>query len=468
MSLQVIGFALVVLSMVLMLGKWIRVKSPLLQRLFLPSSLIGGFLALFLGPEVLGRFFSSEGSTSYGLFTEDMMDVWSQLPGLLINVVFATLFIGFVLPKLSEIWRVGGPQISLGYVMTWAQYAVGMLLAMTILVPVFGMSPAAGALIEISFVGGHGTAAGLQDSFISLGFEEGYDLALGLATVGLLSGVIIGIIMLNIAARRGKLSTLSHPDELSFEQQSGIIDEENRQSSGKQTTSSVSIEPLAFHLGLVAIAIFIGYWLLEGLLWVEQVTWYAASGIELIAHVPLFPFAMIGGIILQLFMSRFDKRSMVDRETVLRIQNTALDFLIISALATLSLSVIGANIWEFIILAVAGILINVVLFLYLAPKMIPNHWFERGIGDYGQSMGVAATGIMLMKIVDPKQETPAMKAFGYKQVFFEPMVGGGLVTAAAMPFIIQFGLMPALIGVTVLMILFWILGVFYFGKQKSA
>ncbi|WP_307190048.1 hypothetical protein [Geomicrobium sp. JCM 19038] len=73
-----------------------------------------------------------------------------------------------------------------------------------------------------------------------------------------------------------------------------------------------------------------------------------------------------------------------------------------------------------------------------------------------------------MKIVDPKQETPAMKAFGYKQVFFEPMVGGGLVTAAAMPFIIQFGLMPSFIGVTVLMILFWILGVFYFGKQKSA
>lgn len=122
---------------------------------------------------------------------------------------------------------------------------------------------------------------------------------------------------------------------------------------------------------------------------------------------------------------------------------------------------------EFIILAVVGVVLNVVMFLYLAPRMIPHYWFERGMGDFGQSMGVAATGIMLMKIVDPEQKTPAMKAFGYKQILFEPMVGGGLVTAAAMPIIIQFGAVPALIVATVLMIGFWLLGVLYFGKNKQ-
>lgn len=38
-----------------------------------------------------------------------------------------------------------------------------------------------GGLIEIGFEGGHGTAAGMADTFADLGFEEGADLALGLA-----------------------------------------------------------------------------------------------------------------------------------------------------------------------------------------------------------------------------------------------------------------------------------------------
>ncbi|WP_353626197.1 hypothetical protein [Bacillus sp. JCM 19041] len=99
--------------------------------------------------------------------------------------------------------------------------------------------------------------------------------------------------------------------------------------------------------------------------------------------------------------------------------------------------------------------------------MIPKYWFERGIGDFGQSTGVAATGIMLMRIVDPENKSPAMTAYGYKQILFEPMVGGGLITAVAIPFIIQFGSIPVLIVSTILLIGFWCLGVFYFGKKKE-
>ncbi|GAF20699.1 sodium/glutamate symporter [Bacillus sp. JCM 19047] len=118
--------------------------------------------------------------------------------------------------------------------------------------------------------------------------------------------------------------------------------------------------------------------------------------------------AMIGGIILQVFLAKFDKRKLVDRKTISRIQGLALDLLIISAIASLSLTVIGDHIVPFILLALAGIISNIVFFLWLGPKMIPTYWFERGIGDFGQGMGVAATGIMLMRIVDPENKTPAL------------------------------------------------------------
>ena len=61
---------------------------------------------------------------------------------------------------------------------------VGIALTALVLVPVFSISPLSGALIEISFEGGPGTAAGLEPLFEELGFSEGADLAIGL-TCGL-------------------------------------------------------------------------------------------------------------------------------------------------------------------------------------------------------------------------------------------------------------------------------------------
>ena len=54
-------------------------------------------------------------------------------------------------------------------------------------------------------------------------------------------------------------------------------------------------------------------------------------------------------------------------------------------------------------------------------------------------MGVTATGLLLMRVADPDNQTPALESFGYKQLMFELFVGGGLFTAAAVPLIFQFG-----------------------------
>lgn len=118
MSVEQIGFALLYLGLFLLIGKWVRMHSTWMQNLFLPASVIGGFLALLLGPEVLGRIVSNftgeESFLAMGILTPEIMEVWSALPGLLINVVFATLFIGTVLPNLKRIWDVGGPELAFG------------------------------------------------------------------------------------------------------------------------------------------------------------------------------------------------------------------------------------------------------------------------------------------------------------------------------------------------------------------
>lgn len=96
------------------------------------------------------------------------------------------------------------------------------------------------------------------------------------------------------------------------------------------------------------------------------------------------------------------------------------------------------------------------VFLALAPRLIPDHWFERGLGDFSQSMGVTATGILLIRMVDPKNRSGAFESFAYKQLLIEPIVRGGLFTSAAPVLIVQWGPWGVL-GLTSGLLLFWLI-----------
>ena len=471
MNADVIGFSILIIGVGLVLAKWIRLKFAIFSKFFLPSSVIAGFMFLLLGPEVLGRIFGRfEGveSLNYGVFTEHVHTVFASMPGLLINVIFASLFLGKTIPNLKRIWMTAGPQVSFGQTVAWGQYVFGLLVTLLLLVPIFNANPMVGALIEISFEGGHGTAAGLADTFVELGFEEGADLALGLATVGVVGGVIFGVILINWGVRKQKTKYLQDPKAFDETQLRGVVDIEDRQSSGFLTVSPQSIEPLALHLGFIGIAVLLGKLILEGLILVENATWARDGGTQIIAYMPLFPLAMLGGVIVQLFMMKFDKHHLIDRDMINRLQGLALDFLIVSAIATLSLQVIGQNIGTFLILALVGIGWNIFAFIVLARRMIPKNWFERGIGDFGQSMGMTAAGLMLIRIVDANADTKALEAFGYKQLLFEPFVGGGIMTAISVPLIFNFGALAVLIFVFVVMIGWMLLGLLYFGKKDAS
>ncbi|MFD1030266.1 sodium/glutamate symporter [Metaplanococcus flavidus] len=469
MSAEMVGFSILLIGILLLIGKWIRVSFFVFQKYFLPSSIIAGFIGLLLGPEVLGAlvgvFTDGSAAVSNGLFPEAVLESWSTFPGLLISVIFASLFLGKKIPKIKDIWLLAGPQVSFGQTIAWGQYVFGILLTLFILTPFFGINPMAGALIEIGFEGGHGTSAGLANTFQELGFSEGADLAIGLATVGVVSGVVFGIILINWAVKREKAVVLKDPNDLPENKLRGITEPEERPIAGKMTTEPESIEPLALHVAVLGVAILIGKLLLEGLIYLESVTWGAWTDTEVLSYMPLFPLAMIGGVLLQKVFDRYDKYKLVNRKMVLRIQGLALDFLIVSAVATLSLTVIGDNLFPFILLALTGIAWNTIAFVFLANRMIPEYWFERGIGDYGQSMGMTAAGLMLIRIADSKDDSKALEAFGYKQLMFEPVVGGGLFTAASLPLISQFGPVPVLIFCSALMLIWIGIGLFYFGKK---
>lgn len=442
--------SLIVLALVLIIARFIKRGSTVLQKYFIPSSLVAGVGALILGPQVLGTI------------NPDVTEYWAQFPKYLISVVFAGLFLGKFIPGRKEIWRQAGPMIAFGNTMAWGQYVLGIILVLLFLTPVFGTNALAASLIEISFAGGHGTAAGLAPTFEQLGWAEGTDIALGLATLSIITAVISGILFINLYHRKHNKSI--GEDHWAQQRQHMIRSGYNL----IRFTEKVSTNPKAILINLVAFsaAIGIGWLLLQGLITAENWALSNSTDKRFFAYVPLFPLAMIGGLIVQLTLKRFKRQHFIQRRTAEVISAMALDLLIASAIATVSLNVIGNNLPVFITLGLAGIIFIVCSFLFLAPRIFSTNWFERGITDYGQAMGMTATGLLLNRMADPANKIKIRESFAYKQLIFEPFMGGGLVTATAVIFMYEFGLIPVLITSAVVT-LFWLVVGLRLGKRPQ-
>ncbi|HSV98189.1 MAG TPA: sodium/glutamate symporter [Spirochaetota bacterium] len=424
--------AVSLLAALLLAGTFLRAKLRILQKILLPSSLIAGFIGLALSPQALG------------VLSPEVIGVWAALPGRLISVVFACMFLGHAIPSLRTVWRDAGPQICYGFVAGFGQYFVAMLVTMTLLVPLFGVPPIFASILEIGFSGGHGTASGMCEVFGSLGFPDGCDLGLMSATVGITSSVIFGMLLVNLAARRGYTLLIKSPGSIQPDVLSGILDEKNRRSIGTSTVSMNAIEPLAFHLGFVGISILLG--------------WLAYLGVRAIHPIlksfPLFPLAMLGGIVVQAGSSALKADRLLDRQSFERIQGLSLDLLVASAIASLNMRVVMEYGAPFAILMIAGLAWMLMLTWVLAPRMLPDAWFERGVVEFGMQTGVTAVGLLLLRIVDPEYRTEAAPSFGFKQIVYEPLLGGGLLTSISPVLMVGMGLPGALLLVSGIMALF--------------
>jgi len=400
------------LCLLLVIGKVLRMNIPLLQRLYLPSSLIGGLVGLVvvscLGSHVPDNLVSAAG----------------KVPGFLINIVFATLFLGKLTPKFSKVLALAFPQFCIGQIIAWGQYVVGLGLSGFVFVKLFGVPAAFGNLLEIGFEGGPGTVGGMTESFMAFGWEDGIALGYMMSTVGMIIGIVLGMVLVQWAYRRGIVKqVVSFEDRRRFERR-GLFTRRSRPSAGLQTVSCDSIDSLAWHIAVVGTAVVIGYGLRQLI---------PMSGF------PLFPLCMIGGVLLQVLAHVFHKDLLVDRGQMQRISGASLDFLLVAAVATIKLRVVAANWLPLMILIVAGTVWSVWVVMTLAPRLFREAWFERAIAEFGQATGVTATGLMLLRTVDPENRTPAAMSFGYKQLLHEPFMGGGIWTALALTLVYKIG-----------------------------
>ena len=402
-----------IVSALLLIGKLMRVRIKLVQKLFIPPSLLAGFIGLALGPH---GFDILPLSTQTGTYA-----------GILIAFIFGAL------PLTSQ--KVQGK--NRGIANMWAysqgglllQWAFGGFLGLLILNQLWPLSPGFGITMPSGFCGGHGTAAAIGQAFGQLGHDEILTLAMTAATAGIVASVILGLIFVKWGASKKHTAFLADYNDLPAELQTGLLPQDKRESMGESTCSSISIDSLTFNLSLVCLIAFCGYG-------ISKLAAHFMPGFEL----PVFSCAFVAGILLKKVFDRTRVTEYICPKTVNHISGALTDFLVAFGIASIKLSVVLEYIVPLAILLLSGLAVTLIYVFVMARKLMKECWFEKALFTWGWFTGTMAMGIALLRVVDPKMRSRCLDDYALAYLFIAP-VEICLITFAPVAFVNGYGLL---------------------------
>ena len=167
---------------------------------------------------------------------------------------------------------------------------------------------------------------------------------------------------------------------------------------------------------------------------------FLMMGSDFFDKFPLFPFTIIGGVLVQVAAVRYKFEWAVNRRAVEGLGGLSVDGIVVCAIGTLSLSALGAHLGPLVILAVASVGWSVFVAMVIGPRVFPKNWFEHSLAEFGESQGNVATCFVMVDMVDPARQTDVVSGYSYRQLVTRPILGGGFVTAMSVPLISNIGL----------------------------
>lgn len=381
-----------VLSVFLLTGFVILQFVKPLQKAFIPASVIGGVIALVCGPQVLNLV--------------EIPSSFSGMSSVLINVIACSAVFGSTINR-SKL-RSYGDFICI-YVVT---YGFQMLVS-----PIIGavcekfwpsLPHGWGIMALYSFWGGHGTAAAAGAAFEQLGVEGNTQMGMILSTIGLISAIVVGMAIVNQGVRKGYSQKVSLDSADSIK---GVVPEESRNPIGMERVSSIAVNNLMFQTSLVMLCIWGGGRMMSLL----------SRLVPTVASFPTMINGILGALILWPIMQKMGLGEYVDKHTINTISGFCLEFVILSAVATIKLSMLADFIVPIIIMSTVIIAGSFCLSILYTKKISQQDWFEKGLGSFGQSNGSVPTGLALIRCVDPNTETSAAEAMGIANSVTSPM-----------------------------------------------
>lgn len=460
---------LLLIGVLLLVGKLLKSKVPLLSKIVLPTALLGGLVGLFLSEVALSavtlagvilfllvlalailipRLFLKKVPrlaklvnsllTLFAvfclLFTND---AFSGLPlndivlyhpfaidaNLMTSIVYHALALGFISLSLKtdsknkakrKIWSTG-MVISSSYAL---QGFIGILLVMLFWKDKF---IGAGMLLPLGFGQGPALATSFGKMWTEMLGGNGVALGASYAFIGFLWGGIVGVIAINILSRKhGVKKPGSYQADESVSQTMISID----------TVKEVSVlDGLTVQIVIISI-IYAAVW---GTLAVLNQVLLPLGNIGTTIFNLLKGFNFIIGIVYALIVKvilkavekkKPDTKFIINNYILSNISSTCFNYMIAGSVLTITIDFLSSYGWLLLTITTVGGIATLFYNRFICNRAYSQFKDEYFVGMYGMMTGVASTGIALLKGLDPNLESPVAE---------ELVLGSGTAITMALP-----------------------------------
>jgi ESS family glutamate:Na+ symporter len=264
--------------------------------------------------------------------------------------------------------------------------------------------PGLGWLVPSGFAQGPGQAVALATVW-EKGFKIPDAISFGLtfAAVGFFIASLVGVALANWGVRKG-LPTHA-PKELPREFLVGLHDDDKRADAGKLTTHSGNIDGMAFQVAILIATYFLTYYACLGLKAILP------ASLKAIAFGLMFFWGMIIALIIRWILIKLKLVKYIDNNVQRRITGVAVDYMVVATLMAVKVAAVWANIVPITLMCLTAGVFTFYFLLYFGRRQ-EEYSFERFIALFGIGTGTAASGLLLLRIVDPEFKTPVASEVG--------------------------------------------------------
>ena len=286
------------------------------------------------------------------------------------------------------------------------QGAVGLIITLVLGFTVMpNLFKPAGLLLPMGYGQGPGQANNIGASYQSMGFQGGHSFGLAIAAAGYVVACVVGVIILNILRKKGRLSGLEQEREENYDA--------SFFHSKDEISVSESIDKLSVQLAMIILVY----------LFTFLVSWGITSGIAAISaglagtvNTLIWGFNFIIGsalaMLLRLVLEKLKAGGVIRRQyqnnyLLNRLSGAFFDVMIVAGIASINIEDIRGLFVPFILLVVAGAVVTWLHLARVCKAVYGDYYYEGLISMYGMLTGTISSGVLLLREIDPNMKTPA-------------------------------------------------------------
>jgi ESS family glutamate:Na+ symporter len=416
------------ISLAILVAVGLRRLLPFLKKFRIPDAIVAGFLAMVVGPSILGWIpFDSARLTA---------------------LVYHLMAIGFIALALkrSEAKGRGRSAVSGSFYIVVSygiQGFIGLAITIILIKTLYpNLFPSFGFLLPFGFAQGPGLAGGMAAEWATKVSPAGIkafpsvttatSVGFSFSTIGFLWACIIGVPLMNVLVRRRK--RLGEPEPGLTSPPSRFMIEKEREYSGLARSIDKTTTQLML-IGIIYLGLYFG---LKGMTWGLTKIIPGNLGANMASMFWGFQFGF--GALLGTFAGKFIrwletkgllKGKATNDYQLQHIGGMAIDFMIVCSIAAIDIRVLGQFIVPILIITTIGGVTVMSYTWFFARRVWRKTYVEHFVALFGMHTGTIATGMALLRGVDPQFRTSAASDMIY---------GSGIALILGIPLIFLAGL----------------------------